>query len=162
MAEWKNEVLNWAEEHSDGQRELKVWRELITEYLEEEYLKEDGMSDEEFKQFLIEQESWETMAEDYMEATGYSLYDRDGNIVISDAILEYYEAFKGSQISLTQPNLKIIKNITIVAVLIASLMLIISLFDDTSEGIEVTILSKQAIEDAGFSEVSKILENWEL
>ena len=102
MAEWKNEVLNWAEEHSDGQRELKVWRELITEYLEEEYLKEDGMSDEEFKQFLIEQESWETMAEDYMEATGYSLYDRDGNIVISDAILEYYEAFKGSQISLTQ------------------------------------------------------------
>jgi hypothetical protein len=41
------------------------------------------------------------MAEDYMEATGYSLYDRDGNIVISDAILEYYEAFKGSQISLT-------------------------------------------------------------
>ena len=41
-------------------------------------------------------------------------------------------------------------------------MLIISLFDDTSEGIEVTILSKQAIEDAGFSEVSKILENWEL
>ncbi len=101
MAKWKSELLNWAEEHSDGQRELKVWRELITEYLEEEYLKEDGMSDEEFKQFLIEQESWETMAEDYMEATGYSLYDRDGNIVISDAILEYYEAFKGSQISLT-------------------------------------------------------------
>jgi hypothetical protein len=101
MAEWKNEVLIWAEEHSGGQRELKVWRELITEYLEEEYLKEDGMSDEEFKQFLIEQESWETMAEDYMEATGNSLYDRDGNIVISDAIFEYYEAFKGSQISLT-------------------------------------------------------------
>ena len=62
MAEWKNEVLNWAEEHSDGQRELKVWRELITEYLEEEYLKEDGMSDEEFKQFLKEQESFEIMA----------------------------------------------------------------------------------------------------
>ena len=101
MAKWKSELLNWAEEHSDGQRELKVWRELITEYLEEEYLKEDGMSDEEFKQFLIEQESWETMAEDYMEATGNSLYDRDGNIVISDAILEYYEGFKGSHINLT-------------------------------------------------------------
>ena len=101
MAKWKSELLNWAEEHSDGQRELKVWRELITEYLEEEYLKEDGMSDEEFKQFLKEQESWEIMAEDYMEATGNSLYDRDGNIVISDTILEYYKAFKGSQISLT-------------------------------------------------------------
>ena len=101
MAKWKSELLHWTEEHSDGQRELKVWRELITEYLEEEYLKEDGMSDEEFKQFLIEQESWETMAEDYMEATGYSLYDRDGNIVISDAILEYYEGFKGSHINLT-------------------------------------------------------------
>ena len=101
MAKWKSELLNWAEEHSDGQRELKVWRELITEYLEEEYLKEDGMSDEEFKQFLIEQESWETMAEDYMETTGNSLYDRDGNIVISDAILEYYEGFKGSHINLT-------------------------------------------------------------
>ena len=59
MAKWKSELLNWAEEHSDGQRELKVWRELITEYLEEEYLKEDGMSDEEFKQFLKEQESKE-------------------------------------------------------------------------------------------------------
>ena len=62
MSKWKSEVLNWAEEHSDGQRELKVWRELITEYLEEEYLKEDGMSDEEFKQFLKEQESFEIMA----------------------------------------------------------------------------------------------------
>ena len=100
MAKWKNELLNWAEEHSDGQRELKVWRELITEYLEEEYLKEDGMSDEEFKQFLKEQESWEIMAEDYMEATGNSLYDRDGSL-ISDVILDYWKAFKGSQISLT-------------------------------------------------------------
>ena len=60
-----------------------------------------GMSEEDFKQYLIEHESCEIMGENYMEATGNSLYDRDGNIVISDTILEYYEAFKGSQISLT-------------------------------------------------------------
>ena len=96
MDKWKSDVLNWAEEHSDGQIELKGWRTVFRDYLEKYDDDEEG-----FKQFLTEDESFEIMAEDYMEATGNSLYDRDGNIVVSDTILEYYEAFKGSQISLT-------------------------------------------------------------
>ena len=90
MAEWKNEVLNWAEEHSDGQIELKGWRTVFKDYLEKYDDDEEG-----FKQFLTEDESFEIMAEDYMEATGNSLYDRDGNL-ISDTILDYWKAFKGS------------------------------------------------------------------
>ena len=100
MAEWKNEVLNWAEEHSDGQRELKVWRELITEYLEEEYLKEDGMSDEEFKQFLnrIESDRIEVNYDTgnsaywgYEAETEIKLYgEKIGNIHIKDCTPEDY------------------------------------------------------------------------
>ena len=37
------------------------------------------------------------MAEAYMEATGNSLYDRDGYIDISVHILEYYEAIKENE-----------------------------------------------------------------
>ena len=36
------------------------------------------------------------MAEAYMEATGNSLYDRDGNL-ISDVILDYWKAFKATK-----------------------------------------------------------------
>ena len=92
MAKWKSEVLNWAEQDEDGQRHLERWREMIRDYLEK---KDDD--EEDFKQFLKERESWEIMAEAYMEATGNSLYDRDGNIVISDAFLEYYEAIKENE-----------------------------------------------------------------
>ena len=95
MAKWKSDVLNWAEEHSDGQIELKGWQAVFRDYLEKYDDDEEG-----FKQFLTEDESFEIMAEDYMEATGNSLYDRDGNL-ISDVILDYWKAFKGSQISLT-------------------------------------------------------------
>ena len=86
MAKWKSDVLNWAEEHSDGQIELKGWRAVFRDYLEKYDDDEEG-----FKQFLTEDESFEIMAEDYMEATGNSLYDRDGNL-ISDVILDYWKA----------------------------------------------------------------------
>ena len=86
MAKWKSDVLNWAEEHSDGQIELKGWQAVFREYLEKYDDDEEGI-----KQFLTEDESFEIMAEDYMEATGNSLYDRDGNL-ISDVILDYWKA----------------------------------------------------------------------
>jgi hypothetical protein len=91
MAKWKSDVLNWAEEHSDGQIELKGWRAVFRDYLEKYDDDKEG-----FKQFLTEDESFEIMAEDYMEATGNSLYDRDGNL-ISVVILDYWKAFKATK-----------------------------------------------------------------